>query len=322
MLTVLGTTTVDIFIRGVEAMPEQGDGEFSNRSLVWLDRPVQPTLGGNGANAAYALGALGVDVRLWSCIGTDPFGDMVLGWLKSRNVDTSAIYISTGAGTSTTVVVTDTLLRRNSFHYPGPVREFAPTARNMDAGKEGDWLLVTGYPLLQKWRGEATRRLLSEARGRGVQTALDIGPMIGLPVTVEELEPLLPSVDILFCNKFELGEVTGFDLGQGARWALSAGAQMVVIKRGEQGAAIFSAAESPQIEVPCFPVKAIGTVGAGDSFDAGFLYAYDRGSSPEESARFANAVAALVVSAPRGILDAPDADAVRAFLASRNHRQE
>ena len=242
MLTVLGTTTVDIFIRGVEAMPEQGDGEFSNRSLVWLDRPVLPTLGGNGANAAYAAGALGDDVRLWSCIGTDSFGDMVLGWLKSRHVDTSDLHVSASAGTSTTVVVTDTLLRRNSFHYPGPVSEFVPTARNIDAGKEGDWLLVTGYPLLQKWRGEATRKLLSDAHGRGVRTALDIGPMIGPPVTVEELEPLLASVDVLFCNEFELGEVTGFDLGQGAQWALSAGAQMVVVKRGEQGATIFSPA--------------------------------------------------------------------------------
>jgi ribokinase len=322
MLTVLGTTTLDIFIRGVDAMPEQGDAEFSNRSLVWLDRPVLPTLGGNGANAAYAAGALGNDVRLWSCIGADPFGDMVLGWLKNRNVDTSDMHMSTSAGTSATVVVTDTLLRRNSFHYPGPVSEFAPTARSAGTGHGGDCLLVTGYPLLQKWRGEATRHLLREAHSHGVRTALDIGPMIGPPVTVEELEPLLPSVDILFCNEFELGEVTGSEPKQGARWALSAGAQMVVVKRGEQGAAIFSAEGSTQIEVPCFPVRAIGTVGAGDSFDAGFLYAYDRGSSSGESARFASAVAALVVSAPRGILDAPDADAVRAFLASRDGRQE
>jgi sugar/nucleoside kinase (ribokinase family) len=322
MLTVLGTTTMDIFIRGVEAMPEQGDGEFSNRSLVWLDRPVLPTLGGNGANAAYAAGALGIDVRLWSCIGTDAFGDVVLGWLESRNVDTSDLYVSSTAGTSTTVVVTDTLLRRNSFHYPGPASEFVPTARSGDSGKAGDWLLVTGYPLLQKWRGEVTRKLLSGAHSRGVRTALDIGPMIGAPLTVEELGPLLPSVDILFCNEFELREVTGRELEQGARWALSAGAQMAVVKRGEQGATVLSPAGSGPIDVPCFPVKTIGTVGAGDSFDAGFLHAQGHGLSPEESARFANAVAALVISAPRGILDAPDGDAVRAFLASTDHRQE
>ena len=120
-------------------------------------------------------------------------------------------------------------------------------------------------------------------------------------------------MDVLFCNEFELEEVAGLEWVRGARWALSAGAQMVVVKRGEHGAAIFSA-ESAQIDVPRFQVKAIGTVGAGDSFDAGFLYAYDRGSSTEESARFANAMAALVVSASRGILDAPDADTVRAFL--------
>lgn len=319
MLTVLGTTTVDIFIRGVEAMPEQGDGEFSNRSLVWLDRPVLPTLGGNGANAAYAAAALGEDVRLWSCISTDPFGDMVLGWLKSRNVDTSDLHISTSSGTATTVVVTDTLLRRNSFHYPGPVSEFVPLADSTDAGKEGDRLLVTGYPLLQRWRGKPTCKLLSDAHGNGVRTALDIGPMIGAPLALDELEPLLPSVDVLFCNEFELGEVTSLELGQGVQWALSVGARMVVVKRGERGATIFPTG-SEQIDVPCFPVKAFGTVGAGDSFDAGFLYAYARGSSPEESARFANGVAALVVSAPRGILDAPDADTVRAFLANTQHR--
>ncbi len=320
MLTVLGTTTVDIFIRGVDAMPEQGDGEFSNRSLVWLDRPVLPTLGGNGANAAYAAGALGEDVRLWSCIGADPFGDMVLGWLKSRSVGTADMHISTSAGTSTTVVVTDRNLQRNSFHYPGPVSEFAPGGHTL-AGREGDWLLVTGYPLLERWRGDGARALLGNAHSIGARTALDIGPMIGAPLTAEELEPLLPAVEVLFCNEFELGEVASLEWAQGARWALSAGAQIVVVKRGEHGASIISA-ESAQIDVPCFPVKAIGTVGAGDSFDAGFLYAYDRGSSLEESARFANAVAALVVSAPRGILDAPDADAVQAFLANENHRQE
>jgi sugar/nucleoside kinase (ribokinase family) len=320
MLTVLGTTTVDIFIRGVDAMPEQGDGEFSNRSLVWLDRPVLATLGGNGANAAYALGALGVDVRLWSCIGVDPFGDMVRIWLKSRGVDTADLYVSDTAGTATTVVVTDAALRRNSFHYPGSVSEFAPGGRTF-AGRGGDWLLVTGYPLLQKWRGEGTRGLLGSAHSNGARTALDIGPMIGPPITAEELKLLLPTVDVLFCNEFELGEVAGMEWVQGAQWALSAGAQMVVVKRGEQGAAIFSAG-STRIDIPCFPVKAVGTVGAGDSFDAGFLYAYDGGSSPEESARFANAVAALVVSAPRGILDAPDGDAVKAFLAGTDHGQE
>lgn len=328
MLTVLGTTTVDIFIRGVEAMPEQGDGEFSTRSLVWLNNAVLATLGGNGANAAFAAGALGENVRLWSCIGSDPFGEMVLGWLKSRNVDTTGLYVSTGAGTSTTVVVTDTLLRRNSFHYPGPVSEFAPTSLSSGtgtgtgAGLKGDWLLITGYPLIHRWRGEATRALLSEAHGKGVHTALDIGPILGAPLTVDELEPLLPLLDVLLCNEFELGEVTGESVEQGAQWALSAGARIVVVKRGERGATIFSSSGRGRTDVPCFPVKTIGTVGAGDSFDAGFLYAYSRGLSLEESARFGNAVAALVVSAPRGILDAPDAATVQAFLANQHHTQE
>lgn len=312
MLTVLGTTTVDIFVRGVEGLPELENDEFSNRSLVWLDNSVVPTLGGNGGNAAYAAGALGEDVRLWSAVGADPFGELALGWLRSRNVNTIDLLVSDEAGTATTVVLTDKDLRRNSFHYPGPINSFVPGSHVM--GATGDWLLMTSYPLLLNWRGDAALTLLKQAKHAGVHTALDVGPILGPPVSMGELEPLLPNIDVLLCNEYELEQVIGAGMEGGVQWAISCGASAAVIKRGAQGAIVFSSTWSNGLDVPGFHVKVVGTVGAGDSFDVGFLYAYSRGNSIEESARFANAVAALVVSSPRGILDAPSADEVQAFL--------
>ena len=311
MLTVLGTTTVDIFVRGIEQMPERGDDEFSNNSLVWLDNAVVAALGGNGANAAFAAAALGEQTRLWSALGTDALSDLALGWLKQGAVGVDELYIAADQGASTTVILTDAALRRNSFHHHGPARGFMPHDKSV--GGPGDWLLRTSYSLLPHWRGPAAQDLLRKARQSGVRVALDPGPMLGEAPTRQELEPLLPFVDVLLCNEFELREIMSGDAQQGIAWALAGGVAVVVVKMGAQGALV-CAAQGPSVAVPGFTVPVAGTVGAGDSFDAGFIYAFSRGATISAAARFANAVAALVVSAPRGILAAPDLGQVEAFL--------
>ena len=68
-----------------------------------------------------------------------------------------------------------------------------------------------------------------------------------------------------------------------------------------------------RIAVPGFPVDAVNTVGAGDVFDAAYLYARRLGWPPVERLRFANALAAMVVS-QRGERIYPDADSVMRFM--------
>lgn len=311
MLTVLGTTTVDIFVRGVTQMPERSDDEFSNNSLIWLNKPVVAALGGNGANAAYASAALGEHTRLWSALGDDELGKLALGWLKERNVLLDEIYMAHGQASSTTVVLTGENLERNSFHHHGPARSFLPHAKS--AGRAGDWLLLTAYSLLPHWRGQPTLDLLLEARQSGVRVALDPGPLLGDPPTRHELEAMMPFVDVLLCNEFELQEISGLDTAPATEWALASGARAVVVKKGEAGALVCVPGQAFE-QVRGFKVYAHGTVGAGDSFDSGFLYALSRGSSHLEAARFTNAVAALVVSSPKGILAAPTQAQVEDFL--------
>ena len=99
------------------------------------------------------------------------------------------------------------------------------------------------------------------------------------------------------------------------RRILDAGASCVVIKQGAEGASIWLAGGDTITQVPGFAVKAQFTVGAGDSFNAGFLYALQQGQDTVEAARFGNAVAALVVSAAQGALGAPSLAQVEELLA-------
>ena len=92
----------------------------------------------------------------------------------------------------------------------------------------------------------------------------------------------------------------------------------MVIKQGAAGASLWSATE--RIHVPAFPVAVKISVGAGDSFNAGFLYGVQQGWRLAEAMRFGNAVAALVVAGERGIFDAPSLAAVEALLAATQQR--
>ena len=68
------------------------------------------------------------------------------------------------------------------------------------------------------------------------------------------------------------------------------------------------------VDVPAFAVKANISIGAGDAFNAGFLYGVRQGWPPEQALRFGNAVAALTVASDRGVLGSPSLADVEAFL--------
>src|SRR5438552_3100244 len=147
MLTVVGNTTVDVIVRGLSRLPQvSGDGVLE-ASLVETQERIAPTLGGNGASAAYVAGALGELVRLWSAVGGDSFGELALNWLEGRKVDTASVRIMGEAGTSTNVVLTGEGQRQQTFHYAGASGPFAPRARAVSGGMT-DWLLVAGYTQL------------------------------------------------------------------------------------------------------------------------------------------------------------------------------
>lgn len=313
MFVVIGTTTVDLFISGAEAMPRFDGDEFTTSSLTFCRRPLTAALGGNGANTAYVLAALGAPTALCSATGTNELGAMVTGWLRERQVDLRG-FLRLDDGTATTTIIMDAQRSRISFYYQGKFPEYTVDLIPVDLLQAADLLLITGYSLLPALRPSGFEVILRRAHAHGARTLLDIGPAIGDPVRLHELAPLLPQVDILLTNEHELSVCTGQAiLESGVQALIDAGASAVSAKCGKGGTLI--AQGEQRIHVPAFPIEAAVTVGAGDSFNAGFMLGLRRGLSLEQAARMGNAVAALVIQTGRSVLGAPALAEVEALLA-------
>lgn len=311
MFVVIGTTTVDLFISGVQHMPQFDGDEFTTSSLTFCDKPLTISLGGNGGNSAYVLASLGAQAALCSATGTNELGDLVVSWLESRGIDLCGLVREDGA-TATTPTAMDAQLNRVSFYYPGMFDRYKWSHVPRNLIREAGVLLITGVPLLPGFRGGGFHAALEEAKAHGATTALDIGPAIGTPATLDEIRPFLPLVDYLLTNAYELAICSGTSDNEDAvEQLLQNGAQSVIVKRGDEGA--WMATADGIVAAPSYPVEADVTIGAGDSFNAGFLHAVQRGLSAQEALRFANATASLVIRAGR-VLGAPTAAAVEAFL--------
>ncbi|GAB4576314.1 MAG: hypothetical protein Kow0077_32100 [Anaerolineae bacterium] len=316
MFGIIGTTTADLFIAGAEFMPVCDGDEFTASSLAFCDQPLTITLGGNGANTAYVLARLGAPAMLCSVTGTNPIGALVAGWLREGRVDLRGLCQPDDAATATTTSILDSQHNRLSFYYPGRFPTFSPQDLPRALWTDAHTLLITGYALLPGFREGGFLAVFTRARELGLRTALDIGPAIRAPATLEELLPLLPLVDYLLSNRYEASIATGeSDPIAACQQLREAGARTVIIKLGTAGAFV----ASPEFtgHVPGYPVQARITIGAGDSFNAGLLFALEAGMPLPDAVRYANATAALVVQTGKSALGAPSDADVQRFMTEK-----
>ena len=107
----------------------------------------------------------------------------------------------------------------------------------------------------------------------------------------DDVKSVLKSVDIFLPNEREAFKLTGKNDVQDALEALSRFVPIVVIKCGPKG--VLAKRGKNQFHAPSLPVQPMDTVGAGDSFNAGFLHKFILRSNLEECLGYGNAVAAL-----------------------------
>lgn len=311
---ILGTTTVDLLLSGLDHIPVPDGDEFTSDNFTFCSEPLTMVLGGNGANTAYVLAGLGGTPALCSAIGRDPLGAIARGWLDDGGVDSELLIQHHTAATATTTVIADAARNRQSFHHAGATARFGIEDLPGDAFERAEVLLVTGYQLLPGWRPDGMAKALQQAARAGATTLLDIGPAIDDPPTLRELAPMLPDVTYLLANAYELRTCVGIaDVEDAAGQVLGSGAEQVIVKRGAEGAIRYGP-DRALTTVPGFDVDVHSTVGAGDAFNAGLIHALRRGRSVAQAVCFANATAALVVAAPAGVLSAPSRHAVEQLV--------
>lgn len=313
MFVVIGTVTADLLVKSELSLATLGGDGFRSSNLLFTDAPLNISMGGNGGNSAYALAGLGVPTALCGAVGDDLLGNWLAELLRQRAVKLDGLLRSQTHATSTSTIIMSDAANQVVFHHLGATTQASYEAIPGPLLDNAEVLLATSFSIMPQMRTGGFAQALRRVHERGGITALDIGPAIGEPLTLAELKPLLPQVDYLIGNQHELISLTHCDGWRDAALKLlAAGATCVVVKQGADGACLWTNAR--QLHVPAFAVQTNISVGAGDSFNAGFLYGMQQGWDWEEALRFGNATAALVVSSSRAILDSPTLQAVEDFV--------
>jgi sugar/nucleoside kinase (ribokinase family) len=300
-VAIVGEINLDLILYG---LPQQMPLE---RELLAND--FRMTLGSSSAILAHNLAALGTRVGFATCVGTDAMGKLALEYLRDRGVDLSRV-VRTRTGTSTGI----TLLlphgkERHILTYPGTMFELRYSDLDLDYLKSARHFHLSSLYLHRGLLSEVPR-LFREMKAAGLTTSLDTNDDPDDQWT--GLEDLFPYVDIFLPNQREACRIVGTDDVQDAIERLAQRVPTLVVKLGPQGALLRQGTH--EIKAEGKSVEVVDTVGAGDSFDSGFLHKFVHGSAWEECLRFANQTAAYSTTKAGGVEAFRDSQGLQALL--------
>ena len=272
----------------------------------------QPVNGGSVYNTAIALGRLGVDVGLFAGISTDFFGDSLRDGLKASQVSPDYLRLK-DMHTTLALVKLDHGHARYSFIDEGSAGRMLTKADLPKLPKEVTALHFGSISLIPEPCGTTYETLLTRSAKTKV---ICLDPNIR-PTVIKDrrkhlarLYRLMALADIVKISDEDVMWMTGSnDLLKAAKAFLRKGAKIVAITKGGEGCIIVTKRFSFTLEAP--HVKVADTVGAGDTFTAGFLAdllraghlnktALAQASEAElrSAAEFAMRAAAVTVSRP------------------------
>ncbi len=267
-------------------------------------------LGGSSANMAVGLARLGAEVGIVGALGNDSLSRFLLDFLGAEKVDTSHVKIVPGYLPSLCLTEVSP-----PNHFPQVFYRRDPVDTQLDLEEAdlqylatGRMFITNGTSLCASPSRESTylalervsmqRVSMQRARPGGSHVVLDVDYRAmswrrpedaGLAVRLA-----LPLVDVLIGNDLELKLVTGASTLDDAVAMLRVRVPILVSKMGDLGTRVCVGEAS--VFLPPYKVEVASTIGAGDGFASGFLYALLRGMPIADCLHYGNAAAAIVVS--------------------------
>jgi sugar/nucleoside kinase (ribokinase family) len=287
-ITMVGEVNLDLILYGLEeAIPLDREILASNFEM---------TLGSSSAILAHNLAVLGRRVGFMTRCGSDAMGAIAMERLAESGADLSRCTTG-GEGTKTGVTILLPHGRsRRILTYPGIM--FDMTVADLDV----EYLASAGHfhlssLFLQRGLHAGLPGLFRELKRRGLTLSLDTNDdpddrWDGV------LQDLLPYVDLLLPNDDEVCRIARRDSVEEALDLLSAKVPLIAVKCGSKGAMVQEGGR--RFAVPGVTVEPVDTIGAGDSFNAGFLAAWLGGASAELCAQAGNITGALSTQRPGG----------------------
>lgn len=287
-VTIAGELNLDLILYG---LPEQLPPE---RELL-ADR-MMLTLGSSSAIVAHNLSALGRRVGFQSRIGDDPLGQIALERLQQGGVDVSHVRRVPGSTTTGLTVILHHEQWRNILTYSGTIAELSWDDLDLDYLADSRHFHFSSYYLQRGLRPRAGQ-LFQKLKSKGLTISLDTNDDPD-DRWEGDLHEILRHVDVFLPNEREACKAAGTEDLEDAIKKLSEQVPLLVVKLGKKGAIAQRGKE--RFTSPSKEVTPVDTVGAGDSFDAGFLHQFVHGADLQDCLASGNLAGALSTTRPGG----------------------
>jgi ribokinase len=295
-VTVLGSLNMDISVT-VPWLPGPG--------ATVLGSAARFTPGGKGANQAVAAARLGADVRMAGCVGDDDFGRQLLAAMRTEGINTDAVRVVAGVPTGLAMIAVDTQGENLIIVAPGANHEVGPPDVAAADAAERDILVISA---------EIPAQAISQALAQAGPCVFNLAPA---PETSAAARALLAAgaghLDWLVVNESEAAAVLGrpvrglSDAQRAAAELTARGPRHAVVTAGAHGAALAAGPDGPDGPagpdgpdgaevIEGFRVRAVDTVGAGDTFVGALAVALAAGIPGPEATRAAAAAGAAAVT--------------------------
>ena len=277
--------------------------------------------GGSAANTAAALCRLGVPVVFCGTVGADAYGEAMKAELCRLGADVRPLRSDASVPTLLIAIVVDETGERTALatHRTGASQhQILSEQLPADFPDSIGWLHTSGVLLREEPAASTVLDAMRRCHDAGIPVSLDIMARVEShsdPVFMAHLMTAASYCTVLLGSvRDELPLLSGSSDPQ-ALAALTKGGRIVAARDGANGASVYT--ERGVSFCPAFSVPVADTIGAGDAYNAGFLYAWTRGASAADANRTANGVAACCVMHTGGRCT-PTAAELDRFLKDRS----
>ena len=268
-VAVIGSLNYDFFLK-VNRSPKPGETMHANE--------LQFSCGGKGANQAFQMGRLGLNVLMVGAVGKDVYGEKSMASLESAGVDVSCVkQVDSNTGMGFVTVQQD-------GEVSAVIEKGANQFVTVDVINEAyDRIFQSQFIVLQmEIPLETIYYVIQEASKHQVKVILNPAP--SLPISDE----LLGLVDYLIVNEVEAAYYLGEDKSEEAllndvftlRNKVKHG---LVLTYGSKGSYYI---DNDITMIPIYKVNAVDTTCAGDSYIGAFVYGLCKGYSPIKACQF------------------------------------
>lgn len=282
-ITTIGDVNIDVLTQPIKALPKKDKQKLLNK--------IYMTVGGGAANFSLQISKLGLKTREVGLVGKDVYGNFIKNELERNGIDCCLKFTekeSTGISVGIEFVDGTKIL----LTYRGTNKIFS--LRDFSLSKiRGKVLYLAGYNLLENLQKDM-HKIISYGKKKHMLICLDPDLKSGKNFNEHEFFSLLKDINILFLNDYELRLLTGKNLKKSIDFLLKKGTNIVVVKLGSRGC--IAASKNMRVKMKVPKIQPRTSTGAGDIFNAGFVYEYIKNYDLKSACMFGNSTAVCSLS--------------------------